>query len=55
MRKPRPLLVFIAAAWAVFASPTTAEGQAMRTPYSKGYAKVNGVELYYEVHGDGLK
>lgn len=25
----------------------------MRTPESKGYAKVNGVELYYEVHGDG--
>lgn len=25
----------------------------MRTPDSKGYARVNGVELYYEVHGDG--
>lgn len=25
----------------------------MRTPDSKGYAKVNDVELYYEVHGDG--
>lgn len=25
----------------------------MRTPESKGYAKVNGVELYYEIHGDG--
>lgn len=25
----------------------------MRTPESKGYANVNGVELYYEVHGDG--
>lgn len=25
----------------------------MRTPESKGYAKVNDVELYYEVHGDG--
>ncbi len=25
----------------------------MRTPESKGYASVNGVELYYEVHGDG--
>ncbi len=25
----------------------------MRTPESKGYAKVNGAELYYEVHGDG--
>jgi pimeloyl-ACP methyl ester carboxylesterase len=25
----------------------------MRTPESKGIAKVNDVELYYEVHGDG--
>lgn len=25
----------------------------MRTPDSMGYAKVNDVELYYEVHGDG--
>ena len=25
----------------------------MRTPESKGYANVNGVELYYEVHGEG--
>lgn len=25
----------------------------MRTPESKGHANVNGVELYYEVHGDG--
>ena len=25
----------------------------MRTPESKGFASVNGVELYYEVHGDG--
>ena len=25
----------------------------MRTPESKGYFKVNDVELYYEVHGDG--
>lgn len=25
----------------------------MRTPESKGYAKVNDVELYYEIHGDG--
>ena len=47
------LLVLVAAAFAVFAHPTTAEGQAMRTPESKGYAKVNDVELYYEVHGDG--
>ena len=25
----------------------------MRTPESKGHASVNGVELYYEIHGDG--
>ncbi|HNV75889.1 MAG TPA: alpha/beta hydrolase [Gemmatimonadaceae bacterium] len=25
----------------------------MRTPDTKGHAKVNGVELYYEIHGDG--
>jgi len=25
----------------------------MRTPESKGYAKVNDVELYYEIHGNG--
>lgn len=53
MRKPRLLLVLVAAAFAVSAHTTTAEGQAMRIPESKGYAKVNGVELYYEVHGDG--
>jgi pimeloyl-ACP methyl ester carboxylesterase len=53
MRKPRPLLVLVATAFAVFTHPTTARGQAMRTPESKGYANVNGVELYYEVHGDG--
>lgn len=53
MRKPRPLLVLVAAALAVSAHATTAGGQAMRTPESKGYAKVNDVELYYEVHGDG--
>lgn len=53
MRKPRPLLVFVAAAFAVSAHTTTAGGQAVRTPESKGYAEVNGVELYYEIHGDG--
>lgn len=53
MRSPRPLLVLGAAVLAVSAHTTTAEGQAMRTPESKGYAKVNDVELYYEVHGDG--
>ncbi len=25
----------------------------MRTPESTGYANVNGVELYYEIHGEG--
>jgi pimeloyl-ACP methyl ester carboxylesterase len=45
--------LLVAAAFAVSAHTTTAGGQAMRTPESKGYAKVNGVELYYEVHGDG--
>src|SRR5690606_20297263 len=53
MRKPRSFLVLVVAAFAAFAHPTTAKGQAMRTPDSKGYAEVNGVELYYEVHGDG--
>jgi hypothetical protein len=47
------LLVLVAAAVAVSAHTTPARGQAMRTPESKGYAKVNDVELYYEVHGDG--
>jgi pimeloyl-ACP methyl ester carboxylesterase len=53
MRRPRPLLAVVAAAFAVSAHATTAEGQAMRTPGSKGHASVNGVELYYEIHGDG--
>ena len=53
MRAPRPLLVLVAAAFAVFAHAATAEGQTVRTPASKGYAKVDGVELYYEIHGDG--
>ena len=47
------LAVLVAAAFAVSAQTTTGEAQAMRTPESKGYAKVNDVELYYEVHGDG--
>ena len=47
------LLVLVAAAFAVAAHSSTAEAQGMRTPESKGYAKVNDVELYYEVHGDG--
>lgn len=49
----RGLRVLVAAALAVSGYTTTAEGQAMRTPDSKGHAKVNDVELYYEVHGDG--
>ncbi len=57
MRKRRPnnygLQVLAAAAFAVSAHTTTAGGQAVRTPESTGYAQVNGVELYYEVHGDG--
>lgn len=52
MRKP-DLLVVIAAALAVLARATTAGAQVMRKPESKGYAKVNDVELYFEVHGDG--
>jgi pimeloyl-ACP methyl ester carboxylesterase len=47
------VLVLIAAAVAVAAHTTTAGGQDMRTPESKGYATVNDVEIYYEVHGDG--
>ena len=47
------LRVLVAAAFAVSAHTTTAGGQAVRTPESKGYAKVNDVELYYEIHGDG--
>ncbi len=53
MRTPRPLLILGAAALALSAHPTTAKGQAMRTPDAKGHATVNGVELYYEIHGDG--
>ncbi|MHB1328992.1 MAG: alpha/beta fold hydrolase [Gemmatimonadales bacterium] len=55
MRAPRPkgLLVLVAAAFAVAVHTTTAGGQTMRTPESKGYAKVNDIELYYEIHGNG--
>ena len=53
MRAPRSLLVLVAAAFAVFALAATAEGQTVRTPVSKGYAKVDGVQLYYEIHGAG--
>ena len=53
MRKSRPLLALVAAAIAASAHATAAEGQAMRTPESKGHARVNGVELYYEIHGEG--
>jgi pimeloyl-ACP methyl ester carboxylesterase len=47
------LLAVVVAAVSLSATPTTAAGQAMRTPETRGYAKVNGVELYYEIHGDG--
>lgn len=54
MRTPRRLLALVAAGFAVSAqTPAAAAGQVTRTPESKGYARVNGVELYYEVHGDG--
>lgn len=53
MRKSRPLLLLVAAAFAVSAHTAVAGAQVMRTPESKGYVTVNGVELYYEVHGDG--
>ena len=49
----KKVVVIVAAAFALSAHITTAEGQAMRAPESKGYANVNGVELYYEVHGNG--
>lgn len=38
---------------AVSTNATIAGGQALRTPDATGHARVNGVELYYEVHGDG--
>ena len=52
-RRNYGLVALVAAAFAGSAHTTTAGAQTMRTPESKGYAKVNGVELYYEVHGDG--
>lgn len=53
MRRTRPSLALVAAAFAVFASTTAAGGQTLRTPESKGHVAVDGVELYYEIHGDG--
>jgi pimeloyl-ACP methyl ester carboxylesterase len=47
------VVVLVAAACAVAAHATIAGAQAVRTPDAKGYANVNGVDLYYEVHGDG--
>lgn len=47
------VLALVAAAFAACSRPTTAGGQAMRTAESNGIAEINGVELYYEVHGDG--
>src|SRR5690606_39082102 len=38
---------------AVSTNATIAGGQDWRMPESQGYARVNGVELYYEVHGEG--
>jgi len=52
MRTSR-LVVLVVAAFALTAHTTTVKGQAMRTPDSKGYAAVNDVELYYEIHGSG--
>jgi pimeloyl-ACP methyl ester carboxylesterase len=47
------VVILIAAACAAAAHATIAGAQASRTPDSKGHANVNGVDLYYEVHGDG--
>lgn len=57
-RRPRSRHVFglvalVAAAVAMSAHTTTSVGQVVRTPESKGYAKVNALELYYEIHGEG--
>lgn len=46
-------VVLVPAVCAAAAHATFAGAQALRTPDSKGYANVNGVDLYYEVHGDG--
>jgi pimeloyl-ACP methyl ester carboxylesterase len=52
-RRYQTVIVLVAAVWAA-ATPTTIAGaQTMRTRDSAGYANVNGVELYYEIHGDG--
>ncbi|HET7584958.1 MAG TPA: alpha/beta hydrolase [Gemmatimonadaceae bacterium] len=53
MKTPARALLLVVAGLAVLAHATTARGQAMRTPDSKGYAHLNGVELYYEIHGSG--
>lgn len=34
-------------------TPTNEESQMMTTASNSGYASVNGIELYYEIHGEG--
>lgn len=52
-RRKYRAVVFVVALCAAAAHTTIAGAQAMRTPDTKGHASVNGVELYYEIHGDG--
>jgi pimeloyl-ACP methyl ester carboxylesterase len=52
----RTFLALSAAAAFTLATPAIAqtnEGIAMPTPSKSGYAPVNGVEVYYEIHGEG--
>lgn len=58
LRSHRVVVLVAVACAAACASASAAHAaiageHASRTPDSKGYASVNGVELYYEVHGDG--
>lgn len=53
MKTARASLVLVAAFLTSSAYTSTIQAQIMRTPESKGYANINGVELYYEVHGEG--
>lgn len=52
-RRTHRAVIHVAAVCAAVAHATIAGAQATRAPDTKGYAKVNGVELYYEIHGDG--
>ncbi|HEV7278154.1 MAG TPA: alpha/beta hydrolase [Devosiaceae bacterium] len=58
MLRSTTLALTVAAALALSA-PASAqhsqseEGTAMSTPNKSGYAPVNGVELYYQIHGEG--